>query len=348
MTLFLIIILFCIGLFCIIKGGDFLVSSALKLGKITNISHIMIGATFVAVATALPELIVSVFAVINGNYGIAVGNVVGGMTANIALILALSMIFLPSSNIPRKEAVVKSLFMLVALAFVFLFSLDMRITWVEGLMLVIFFVCFVVYSVAKHRGKFLRPGVKKKKGDILTEFEQFKRKKKTEPLTAHQRFERRKIKFEITIGFIFGQILLIAGAFVLVTNAERLAEIMGISETLIGLTIFAIAASAPELTTVLMSIRKKSGDMAIGNILGSNIINSTLLLGALVFASYTRDGALPMSGVTVFFAIPLLLSVSLLAVVPTMIKGKTYRWQGLFLVAIYVSYIILLAAIRPG
>jgi len=298
-----------------------------------------IGATFVTIATAIPEVFVSVIAVIGGNYGIAVGNVIGGMTANIALVLAISMIFLPTSEVSKKEAIVKSLFMIFAFILVFLFSLDLRITWIEGAILIFFFVAFIMYSVIKSK--------KASKKNKTTSRQEFTKACEASTSSSLTKTERRKIWNEIAIGFLFGQVLIVMGAFVLVSNAERLADIMGISETVIGLTLMAFGASAPELTTVIASIRKKSGDMALGNILGSNIINSTLLLGILVMTSYTREGALPIAQITMIIGIPLLIGVSLLATLPMLLRGKTYRWQGIILVSIYALYITLLAIFRP-
>jgi len=342
------------------KGGDFLVTSAITLGRLTKFSHMFIGATFVTIATSVPELIVSVVAVVGGSYGIAVGNIIGGMTANIALVLAISMIFLPSSSVSKGEAVAKSLFMLCAFVLVFIFSLDLRITWVEGLVLMIFFAVFVVFSVLQARlhikgGRFCGKnlgavgGVRGKCINMVCAM-----RNKVQNSTSYgqasdesslSKAERKKLWRELLVGFLIGQVLIVVGAFVLVSNAERLSGIMGISETVVGLTFMAFGAAAPELTTVIASIRKKSGDMALGNILGSNIINSTLLLGLLVATSYAVRGSLPIARIAVILGIPLLVGVSLVAVLPMVLKGKTYRWQGLALVMTYVVYIIVLAAL---
>ena len=342
MLVLFVLIFFSVGLFCIVKGGDFLVTSAIKIGRLTSLSHMFIGATFVTIATSIPEVIVSVIAVVNGSYGIAVGNIIGGLTANIALVLAISMIFLPSSNTSKKEAITKSLFMICAFVLVFFFSLNLRITWIEGLSLILFFLCFIIFSIFRRKKRHTQAQY------TFATIQEFVTEQSGVQKQSLSRQERKMLWSEIAVGFFLGQILIVFGAFVLVSNAERLASIMGISETVIGLTFMAFGASAPELTTVVASIRKKSGDMALGNILGSNIINSTLLLGLLVMTSYAIQGPLPIARITMAVSIPLLIGVSLIAVLPMILKGKSYRWQGIVLIATYVIYIAALALFGSG
>ena len=316
------LVTFSLGLFFIIKGGGVLVRAALSINRVTGVSNIIIGATFVAVATTLPEVFVTIFAVAAGNHGIAVGNAIGSMIANVALVLAISLLFMP--NIVRRgEVISKTLFLLIATVVLFLFSLNLRITWLEGLILLVAFLLFLLYTLKESKPTGLCPP--------------------SPPVEQ----SCRKIWLKIIAGFFIGQIMLIAGAFALVENGERLAHIFGISETVIGFTIIAVGTSLPELTTVIQSLRHKSGGLAVGNIIGANIINVTLLFGVSALIGDIRGESLPVSRETVFIAIPVLLVMTLIAVVPLLVKGRTYRWQGALLLVTYAAYITYLMLAQP-
>jgi len=320
--------LFSFGLFFIIKGGDFLVRAALSLNKVTGINQVIIGATFVSVATTLPEVFVSIFAVAAGNHGIAVGNALGSMIANIALVLALSFAFLPSA-VKRGEVFGKSIFLLVVTAVVFLFALNLQISWYEGAILLAAFAIFLIYNTwagARRCEPVIKP--------LCREIPQDKS-------------IRRGMYWKIAAGFIMGQVMLIFGAFALVENGEKLAHLFGISETVVGFTIIAIGTSLPELTTAIISIRRKSGGLAVGNVIGANVINCTLLLGVCGIIGDMKGVSLPVSRETVFIAVPVLFALTLVAVLPMLIRGRAYRWQGFVLLAGYLAYVSFLVIAQP-
>lgn len=208
---------FGLGLFFIIKGGDFLVRAALSLNKVSGINQVIIGATFVSVATTLPEVFVSIFAVAADNHGIAVGNALGSMIANIALVLALSIAFLPS-GVKRGEVFGKSIFLLVVTIVVFLFALNLQISWYEGIILLSAFAVFLIYNIVVGSRR-CEPAPPK-------------------PLCREAPQEKpacRGAYWKIAAGFVVGQVMLIFGAFALVENGEKLAHLFGISETVVGL-----------------------------------------------------------------------------------------------------------------
>ena len=317
--------MFCLGLFFIIKGGDVLVRAALSINKATGISHVIIGATFVSVATTLPEVFVSIFAVAAGNHGIAVGNAIGAMIANIALVLAISLTFLPNS-VKRSEIFFKAMFLLAVTVLILLFSLNFRVSWYEGIILIGAFALFLLYNTFRAN----KPAKPKPLMPLYKE----------EPADKY-------IWPKIIAGFFFGQVMLCVGAFSLVENGETLAHIFGISETVVGFTVIAVGTSLPELTTAITSIRRKSGGLAVGNVIGANVINSTLLFGVCGIIGDIKGESLPVSRATVFVAIPVLLLMTMVAVLPILIKGKTSRWQGLVLIAGYVAYITYLLIEQP-
>jgi len=152
---------------------------------------------------------------------------------------------------------------------------------------------------------------------------------------------------KIIIGFVVGQILLCIGAFALVENGEALANMFGMSETVIGFTVIAIGTSLPEIVTAVVSIRQKSGGLAVGTVVGANIINCTLLLGACGVIGGVRGTGVMISRETVFIALPVLLLMTLVAVVPILVKGRSYRWQGYTLFAMYGLYLMYLLIEQP-
>jgi Ca2+/Na+ antiporter len=150
MEIFLSVLLFGGGLYVIIKGGDFLVDAALKLSKASGISQVIIGATLVSIATTLPEVFVSIFAVSKGNHGIAIGNAVGSMICNVALVLALYITFLPA-KVNRRAIYGKSLFLFVITFLVFLFTANLKIGWTEGAILLALFTVFLILNIKEAR-----------------------------------------------------------------------------------------------------------------------------------------------------------------------------------------------------
>lgn len=334
MSVFWVLVLFSFGLFFIIKGGDLLVRAAISLNQISGINQVIIGATFVSVATTLPEVFVSIFAVSAENHGIAVGNAIGAMIVNIALVLGLSLAFL-QNRLTRQEIMGKSIFLLIITVVVFLFALNLKLSWYEGVILITAFILFLAYNAYS---------AKKSPSDLLalsSEIESFAKKSPCVKPRQGSRYWR------IAFGFVVGQAMLIAGAFAIVENGERLAHIFGISETVIGFTIIAIGTSLPELTTAITSIRCKSGGLAIGNVIGSNVINCTLLLGVCGIIGDIKGNSLPVSRETVFIAFPILIILSSIAILPIIIKKRTYRWQGFALITLYFAYLIYLLIAQP-
>jgi len=330
MTVFLVILLFALGLFFIIKGGDVLVRAALSLGKVTGINHVIIGATFVSVATTLPEVFVSIFAVAAGNHGIAVGNAIGAMIANVALVLAISITFMPQ-GVKRREVFGKTIFLLLITALVFLFALNLKLSWYEGLILLIAFAVFLVFAArGTQKAEPNNSPFNERGGAPLG-------------VTGYVKWGWPKI----IAGFVLGQLMLMTGVFALVQNGEKMAHLFGISETVVGFTLIALGTSLPEITTAITSIRRKSGGLAVGSIIGANVIGCTLLLGICGIIGDIKGDQLSVSRETVFIAIPVLLILTLIAVLPLLVNGRANRWQGIVLLASYAAYVSYLLVAQP-
>ena len=335
------VILFGGGLYVIIRGGDFLVDAALRLSGISGISQVVIGATFVSVATTLPEVFVSIFAVAAGNQGIAVGNAVGSMICNVALVLALYIMFLPT-RVNRRSIYGKSVYLFGVTFLVFLFTANLKIGWIEGAVLLASFLLFLFLNI-KEVQEF--PFERRRSGDDVC--------KCTDNVTRGTRVtsdwvveSRRKVIVQIVLGFLAGQAMLIIGAFLLVDHGERLAGLLGISETVVGLTAIAVGTSMPELITCITSIRRKSGGLALGNVIGSNIISCTLLIGICAVLGDLR-GTFIVSRSTFLISIPFLFLVYLIAIVPMLLRRRTSRWQGAALLTLYVLYVGYLIITQP-
>lgn len=308
----LVFLLFTLGLIFIIKGGDFFVDASSWIAEISGIPNFLIGATVVSIATTLPELFVSVIAASQGQTGMAVGNVVGSVTANTALILALSFLFAPAL-VPRKSFAFKGVLMLISAITLFVLCLSGELKLVPSLFLFIILAVFVYESISSA---------------------------KKESLECSRRCVKDKREVAVNVmKFVLGAAGIVIGADLLVDNGTVIAEKLGVPESIIGVTMLAIGTSLPELTTAITAIVKKKGSLSLGNIIGANIIDMTLILP---LCSAVSRGSLAVGEQALKLDFPFCILVTIIAVVPTFILGKTKRWQGMALMSFYVCYIALL------
>ncbi|OGF24196.1 sodium:proton exchanger [Candidatus Falkowbacteria bacterium RIFCSPLOWO2_02_FULL_45_21] len=310
-------ILFIIGFFLLIKGADFLVDGSASIAKKLKISGIVIGLTIVAFGTSAPEFIVNIFASAQGNTEIAIGNILGSNIANILLILGISAIIYPITA--KKNTVLKEIpLSLLAAVVLGLMANDIiidgadfsGITKIDGFILLSFFIIFLYYTF----------GITKSDKDIVEE--EIK-------IFSH---------FKSVIFIILGLAGLAIGGKWIVDGAVQIAEFFNISQSLIGLTIVAVGTSLPELATSAVAAYKKQSDIAIGNVVGSNIFNIFWILGVSAVIrplpfNTSSNGDITM---TIFASIVLFL---------VMFIGKKRvieRWQGVFMVTTYAGYIVFL------
>ncbi len=249
------ILLILIGFVLLIKGADLLVEGASGIAKKFHIPEIIIGLTIVSIGTSMPELFVSITSAIDGLEDISLGNVIGSNICNLLLILGLSATINPI--IFKKETRLIEIPMNVGVTILFLIlcNIGNEVSRIDSVILITLFIAFIMYTIIM---------AKKSKNNETVE-ESTKKTKKT--IT--------NILF-IIIGIVA---LKIGGDFV-VENAEAIAKQFNISEKIIGLTIVAIGTSLPELVTSVTAAIKKDTDIAIGNIIGSNIFNMLLIIGA--------------------------------------------------------------------
>lgn len=301
-------IIFIVGLILTIKGGDWFVDSASWFAEATGIPKFVVGATVVSFATTLPELLVSVRAASNGSAQLAIGNAVGSVTANTALIMGISIIAL-AGVINRKDFAFKGTLLLASIVSLTLLSASGTLPVWSAAVLWAIFIIFMVSSIIE--------GKKGAETDILT------------------KFEKKEVPVKIIL-FVLGTACIIFGAEFLVSSGKTLATSIGISETIVGFIVIAIGTSLPELITTLTAIRKKENSLSVGNVIGANIIDTTLILP---LCAVINGKPLPVESINLSFTFPVCIGVILVAVVPTVIQGKFKKWQGFALIAIYAIYL---------
>lgn len=259
------IILIIIGFVLLIKGADFLVDGASEIAKKFHIPEIVIGLTIVAIGTSMPELVVSVTSALEGHSDLAIGNVVGSNIANMFFILGVCAIIKPL--IFKKETrlfeIPFTVFTTILLFFLCINGTGEEVSMItrtEGLILLVFCVLFIIYNL-----------IMAKKG------EEFDKEDSIIEITTDEK--QVAPVWESIFGIIIGIIALKLGGDLVVDNSVEIAQILGISEKLISLTIVAFSTSLPELITSIAATRKGETDMAIGNIIGSQIFNILLIIG---------------------------------------------------------------------
>lgn len=308
---------FAVGLVLTIKGGDWFVDSASWFAEATGIPKFVVGATIVSFATTLPELLVSVRAAMNGSAQLAIGNAVGSVTANTTLIMGVSLVAM-AGVINRKSFSLKGSLLLAAIIGLTVLSLNNSLpTWSAYVLWAIFLV-FMISNLIE--------GKKGAEGDEID---------------AH---EKKEIPSKVLF-FIIGTASIVFGAEFLVSSGKTIATEIGISETIIGFTVIALGTSLPELVTTLTAIRKKESSLSVGNIIGANIIDTTLILP---LCAVINGKALPVERVNLVFDFPVCIAACAIAIVPTIIQGRFKKWQGVALLSIYGIYMLMLVLNETG
>lgn len=314
MEMAIAVLLFVVGLIIIIKGGDFFVDAASWMAEVSGIPKLIVGATVVSLATTLPELLVSAMAASKGQVDMAIGNAVGSVTANIGLIMAVALLFMPSV-IKRRDYMLKATLMLVATALLGVFGIafgELKLIW--GVVFLVIFAVNIWDNVAGAKS-----AMKEEKG----------RKEEKEPVT-------KKIVITNIIKFAVGTAGIVIGADLLVDQGSFIAAEIGIPERIISVTVIAIGTSLPELITTITAIAKKQASLSAGNIIGANIIDLTMILP---ICSLVSGGSLPISRMAACIDIPACLIVGLIAMIPTLITKKFTRIQGVVLLVVYAIYV---------
>lgn len=310
-------VFFIVGLALIIKGGDWFVDSASWFAEATGIPKFVVGATVVSFATTLPELLVSVRAAMNGSAQLAIGNAIGSVTANTTLIMGVSLVAM-AGVISRKEISLKGGLLLAAIVGLTVMSMSKILPVWSAYILWAIFIIFMISNLIEG--------------------------KKAAGAEKAESYDKKDVPAKILF-FVIGTASIVFGAEFLVSSGKTIASGIGISETIIGFTVIALGTSLPELVTTLTAIRKKENSLSVGNIIGANIIDTTLILP---LCAVINGQPLPVERVNLTFDFPVCIAACAVAIIPTIIQGRFKKWQGYALLAIYVLYMLLLVLNETG
>ena len=309
--------IFLAGIILIVKGGDYFVDAASWIAEVSGVPKLIVGATIVSLATTLPEMLVSLMAAAQGKVDMAVGNAAGSVTANIGLIMALSVLCMPVA-ILRGDYLLKSALMLAAAGIVAWAGGRGAVGLRPSLLLLGIFGAFLFENVRCARRSMRYGGA-----GCFGLFSGPPRK--------------REILFYCA-KFTAGAAAVVLGADLLVDSGSALARLAGVSERVVGVTIVAVGTSLPELVTTVTAVAKRQSALSVGNILGANILDLTLILPMSALAA---GKALPVSAASARLDLPVCLLAGCVALLPAMAAARFRRWQGVALLAIYAAYLVL-------
>lgn len=303
-----------IGLVLLVVGGDWLLKSAVGISLKLQIPKIVIGLTVVSFATSLPELIVSVKSALDGATGLAVGNVIGSNIANIALVLAITIILSPI-KVERSFYKTDWPVMMIASFLLYFFVYDDKtIVFYEGVLLFVFLIGFLVYLL-----RFQNNGAVE---DVSGEDDNM-------PI------------YKIILLLLFGGVGLWAGSELLIEGAKSLAKHYGVSDAVIGVTVVSVGTSIPELAASIIAVIKKEKSISIGNLIGSNIFNILAVLG--ITGMITNIEMLPESYSLIENDIFWMLAISFILAPMVFLPKKMVleRRDGIVLLLAYLAFIYL-------
>lgn len=301
-----------LGVYCVLKGADWLTDGASALARRMQMSEMMIGLTIVAAGTSAPELFVSVVSALKGTPDLAVGNVVGSNTMNSMLIVGTAAMVAPmviSRSTVRKDIP----FAIAASVLLLVLCMNGDLTRIDGLLLLAGFAAFMGYTLknAKNQDYENRPLIQD---------------------------ETSKSNWKNILLVLWGLVGLVIGSNVFVDHASNLALSLGISEGAVGLTVVAGGTSLPELATSVVAARKGQSAIAIGNVIGSNVFNILLIMG--LTATITP---LQIEGITTLDMAVMLLSIVLVWLF-SRTRYTVERWEGALLLVGYLAYLVWLIA----
>ena len=309
------ILLILVGFIMLIKGADILVDGSSSIAKKLRISEIVIGLTIVSIGTSMPELFVSTASALQGSADISIGNVIGSNICNLLLILGVSTLIHPVKFHKETKYIENPMLIVLTLIFLVICNINQDVSRIEGIILLILFIAFITYTVIMG---------KKSQDEVILE------------LSLE---DAKKISvFKNLVLIILGIIALKIGGDLVVNNAKLIAIALNISEKIIGLTIVAIGTSLPELVTSLTAAIKGDSDIAIGNIIGSNIFNILFIIGlSSVITPITYNISYNFEMIILFIAMILMCIFPFIKP-----KDEMTRGNGLIYTLLYIVYMTIL------
>ncbi|MBS7225173.1 MAG: calcium/sodium antiporter [Clostridiaceae bacterium] len=310
MTVLLSAAFFTIGLYLTMRGGDGFVDAAAQLAEESGAPRFVVGATLMSVCTTLPELMVSVLATMRGASALAVGNAVGSAACNTGLILGMSALLAPAA-FRMREARSKGGLMIAAAILLGCFLEDGTMQPGEALGLLAVLFAFLAVNLQSAAGETAE----------------------TVPV------QHGKGRAALWIHFFLGGMAVVLGARLMVDHGVILARMLGIPESIVGLTLVALGTSLPELMTALAAIRRREGALSVGNIVGANVLDLALVLPACTAAG---GGVLSVAPEVFLRDLPFTVVLMGIAMLPPMFSGCMRRVQGVLLLGVYGWYLFCL------
>ena len=311
------VLLFIVGLACLIKGGDWFVDGATGIARRFRLPELLIGATVVSIGTTLPEVMVSTTSALSGHGEIAYGNAIGSVICNTALIAALTIAVRPGKVDKAALKTPVAFFFIAAVFYAGVAYTAGYFSRVIGFVLLTMFVVYMVMTVRQMKGQ---PDVSEPDEEV-----------KELPLWQ-----------ELAL-LVVGAALIAVGADLLVDNGTLIAQALGVPESVIALTFVALGTSLPELVTAITSLVKGHSALSLGNVIGANLFNLVLVSGASIALSpFTIPQGSMIAGhnASLVMDIPVMFAVMLLLTVPALVRGKLARWQGVVLLCIYAVFCV--------
>ena len=314
------VLLFCVGLIFLIKGGDWFVDGATGIARKFHLPELLIGATVVSIGTTLPEVMVSATSAMSGHGEIAYGNAIGSIICNTSLIAAITAAVRPGKVDPKSMRLPVIFFFGTALFYCAVAYTTGSFSRPMGLALLLIFAVYMVMTVRQMKNS-------------------------PAPAAAEEgEPEEENSTTQNIILLVVGAVLIAVGANLLVDNGTLIAQAMGVPESVIALTFVALGTSLPELVTAITSLVKGHGSLSLGNVIGANIFNLVLVSGA---AATLAPFSVPQSSTiwglnsSLVLEIPLMLFVMAFMTLPALITKKLQRYQGITLLVIYAAFCVL-------
>ena len=314
------ILLFIVGLVCLIKGGDWFVDGASAMARKFHLPELLIGATVVSIGTTLPEVMVSTMSALSGHGEIAYGNAIGSVICNTALIAAITIAVKPGPADPKTLRIPVAFFYIAAAIYCVAAYAMGRFTRTMGLIMLAVFAAYMVVNVRS-----MKSGAAAAQSDD----------KEDEPSEEDVPMPK------ILLLLVLGAALIAVGANLLVENGTLIAQALGVPESVIALTFVALGTSLPELVTAITSLAKGHGALSLGNVIGANVFNLVLVSGVSVtLAPFVVPQSAVFMGHTssLVLEIPVMLLVMSILTIPTLLRGKLTRAQGILLLLIYAVF----------
>ena len=311
------VLLFAVGLVFLIKGGDWFVDGATGIARRFRLPELLIGATVVSIGTTLPEVMVSTTSALGGHGEIAYGNAIGSVICNTALIAAITVAVRPGAVDPKSLRLPVAFFFTAAAIYAGVAYTTGYFSRITGFLLLAMFLAYMAATVA-----------------------QMKSQAAARPAAPQPETEQNSMLKDAVL-LVAGAALIAVGADLLVDNGTRIAQALGVPESVIALTFVALGTSLPELVTAVTSLLKGHGALSLGNVIGANLFNLVLVSGVSVSLapfSIPQGSTIAGRNASLVLDIPVMLFVMAFLTLPALKRGALSRIQGVVLLLVYGAF----------